>query len=150
MASHFLHPTEGIGQIIGVSDGNLTATTNGAVAIPLNISLEGANIRQGLVRSIHIENSNCLVEPGDRITFWDEGNTKSEAYQTYINVAGKCVNCKNPCPFSINSLSEQAKLLDVHTKRIGKKQDMSRKEFQSIEIGDNGDVKTTPTQFFEI
>lgn len=149
---HFLHSTEGIGQIVGKNPNKLFSTTNDAVAVPLIVKgpINNVNLKESLVVSVDVANSDCLVEIGDPVTFWEQGNSASGKSQTYINVAGKCMNCENPCPFSVNSLSEQAKDFNVKTKRLGVKQNISRKEIQSVEIADNGDVKTTPSPFFEI
>jgi len=107
-------------------------------------------LKQGLVLSVITNNPDCVAEVGDPVTFWEQGNSASGASQTFINVAGKCMNCENPCPFSVNSLSEKAKDINVRTKRIGIKNQMSRKNLQSICIDDNGEVTTTASKYFEV
>lgn len=128
--SHFLQPIGDIGKIVGVSNGNLKTSLNSP---------------------IHTGNLNCLAQRGDRITFWEEGFLSSlKTPSSYINIAGRCLECERLCPFSVNSLSNQARSINVRTQGIGVEKQMPRKELTAISIYGNGDVITYPDLFFEV
>jgi len=109
------------------------------------------NQNQGLSNSIHTGNTDCLVQRGDFVTFWEDNFLSSlKIPRPYINIAGRCLECEKLCPLSVNSLSQKAKSINVRTQNNGINKQMPRKEIASISIYGNGDVITFPDLFFEV